>query len=328
MIYIESKSKNPYFNLALEEYIFENMKQDLEYFMLWQNDNTIVVGKYQNTAQEINQSFVDEKGIKVVRRLSGGGAVYHDKGNLNFTFIVSKSDDFDFNFKKFAEPVVRTLDNMGINAQFTGRNDLVIDGKKFSGNSQYIKRGRIMHHGCIMVDSNLLNVSDALKPKDAKFQSKSTKSVMSRVTSINSESTKRISAEAFKKELLKEVSGRDRNFLRYELTKEDIAAVKKLAREKYETWEWNYGKSGNYNYYKSQRYTFGIVEAAVQVRNGIIQDASLTGDFFGSGEITDVEKALIGLRIDGDLGRNLNEKINIDRYIRGMTAADMQELLR
>ena len=224
MIYIESDSKDPYFNLALEEYVFEKMDREQEYFMLWQNDNTIVVGKYQNTAQEINQKFVDDNDIRVVRRLSGGGAVYHDRGNLNFTFIVDQKKGFDFNFRRFAMPVVEALDSMGIRAEFTGRNDLVIDGKKFSGNSQYLKQNRIMHHGCIMIDSNLIDVADALKPKEAKFESKSAKSVRSRVTTISAQSSFPVTVEGFKKALIRQVMGKEEKE-NYSLTEEDLRAV-------------------------------------------------------------------------------------------------------
>ena len=193
MRFLESPSNDPYFNLALEEYVFEHLDRSYSYFMLWQNFNTIVVGKYQNTAEEINQSFVDEHGIRVVRRLSGGGAVFHDRGNLNFTFIVDQGSNPDFNFKVFVEPVVQALDRFGIHAEFNGRNDITIDGMKFSGNSQYTRHGRLLHHGCIMLDSNLTNVADALKVKDAKFDSKAVKSVRSRVTTINSHASVPIS---------------------------------------------------------------------------------------------------------------------------------------
>ena len=164
MIYVESESRNPYFNLALEEYMFENTPLTEECFMLWQNSNTIVVGKYQNTIEEINSEAVRKQGISVVRRLSGGGAVYHDDGNLNFTFISDKEKNPKLDFKRFIVPVVSALADLGVEAEFSGRNDITINGLKVSGNAQYIKNGRILHHGCIMLDSNLEKVSEALLP--------------------------------------------------------------------------------------------------------------------------------------------------------------------
>ena len=165
MKFIESPWTDPYYNLALEEYVFEKLDRSSDWLLLWQNYNTIVIGKYQNTVEEINAEYVRENGISVARRLSGGGAVYHDKGNLNYTIIVDQNEDFDFNFRYFVVPVTETLKSFGIDAEFSGRNDVTIDGKKFSGNSQYVKQNRIMHHGCIMVDSNLSNVASALKVK-------------------------------------------------------------------------------------------------------------------------------------------------------------------
>lgn len=326
MIYIESGSTDPYFNLAMEEYVFDKLDRSEEYFMLWQNENTVVVGKYQNTAQEINRELVEDKKIKVARRLSGGGAVYHDKGNLNFTFIVDQKKNFDFDFKRFSMPVVAALKGMGIQSEFTGRNDLIVDGKKFSGNSQYIKQNRIMHHGCIMVDSNLIDVSDVLRPKDAKFESKSAKSVRSRVTTISEAAGKHISVEDFKKALLSEIFGREK-IKQYRFSLEEIKEIKKSAESKYASWEWNYGKSGNYNYFNSHKYDFGLVEVRAVIREGIIEEVALSGDFFGNGEIADVETALKGLPVDGRLANEFEKKIDIGSYIRGMSAFDMQNLL-
>lgn len=326
MIYLESKSHDPYFNLALEEYVFEKLDQNEEYFMLWQNDNTIVVGKYQNTAQEINQEFVDQNHIRVARRLSGGGAVYHDKGNLNFTFIVSE-EGHGLQFRQFIQPVIRALAKLGIHAEFTGRNDITIDGKKISGNSQYVKRGRIMHHGCILVNSNLTNVSEALRPKEAKFESKSAKSVASRVTTIHACSPKEITVEIFKKALAEEVL-QGNGAREYELSEADLAEIQKLADEKYRTWEWNYGKSGNYNYQKSQKYDFGMVEISAVVKEGVLQEVRIYGDFFGNGEIADLEQALRGEALDENLAGRIADKIDVDHYIHGMTALDLQKQLR
>ena len=231
MIYIESDSTDPYYNLALEEYVFEDLDKGEEYLILWQNANSIIVGKYQNTAEEVNQSFVDEHHIRVARRLSGGGAVYHDTGNLNYTLIVDQKNNPDFNFSLFVIPVIEALRELGVNAEFNGRNDLTIGGRKFSGQSQYAKGGRIMHHGCIMLDSNLENVQDALRVKAAKFESKSIKSVRSRVTTINEHAPSPISMETFKETLKRHVLSTN-NGGTYTLTPEDTAQIERLARLK------------------------------------------------------------------------------------------------
>lgn len=325
MVFLESPSTDPYFNLALEEYVFEKMDWSKQYFILWQNHNTIVVGKYQNTAEEVNQRFVEEHGIKVVRRLSGGGAVYHDKGNLNFTFIVDQKDNPEFDFKLFIAPVIKTLEKLGIQAQFNGRNDITIDGKKFSGNSQYARRGRLLHHGCIMLDSNLTDVADALKVKDAKFESKSVKSVRSRVTTINANAPRPISMEEFKKALCANMD-EGVGLESYSLTQTDLEEVERLRDEKYSTWEWNYGSSPAYDLRVEKKFPAGLVTICLQVDEGKIGDIRFYGDFFGNGTISELEKALVGHRLDEYLGETL-EKLDVSSYMNGITARDIMQML-
>lgn len=326
MKYIESKWTDPYYNLALEEYVFENLDRHSDWLLLWQNFNTIVIGKYQNTVEEINADYVKEHGISVARRLSGGGAVYHDKGNLNYTIIVDQNEDFDFNFQYFARPLTRALQAFGIDAKFSGRNDVTIDGKKFSGNSQYVKRNRIMHHGCIMLDSNLSNVADALKVKEIKMESKSTKSVRSRVTTINANAETPISMETFKQELKKQVA--EGNPLEpYELTEADITEIKKLRDEKYATWEWNYGFSPEYTVRKEEKFPCGIVTAHMDVEKGRIKEIRLFGDFFGNGDIAELENRLKGLTLDYNMEDSLRN-VNAEDYINGITTQELIKLLR
>lgn len=325
MIFIESPSTDPYFNLALEEYIFESMDRSKSYFMLWQNENTIVVGKYQNTAEEINQQYVETHGIRVVRRLSGGGAVYHDKGNLNFTFIVDQDRASDFDFKVFVLPVIRALERFGVHAEFNGRNDLTISGHKFSGNSQYAKCGRLMHHGCIMLDSNLEHVVNALKVKNLKFESKSAKSVRSRVTTINSHTSKPVSMEAFKA-ALKECSMESGGLEPHVLTPTEIAAAEQLRAEKYVTWNWNYGKSPAYTVKKEGKFPAGLITAYLSAEHGVLQSIRLYGDFFGHGNLHDLEAALEGLPLSESLLSQL-ERLSIDSYINHLSAKNLYDLL-
>ena len=184
MIYIESKSNDPRYNTALELYAFNELAKKDDVFMLWINEPCIVVGKNQNTREEVNQKFCDDNGIKIVRRVSGGGAVYHDLNNLNYTIISNGRSGEEFDFKSFSQPVIDALASLGVKAEFTGRNDLEIDGRKFCGNAQYVRSGRIMHHGCLMFDVDTTVLTDALKVSKDKIESKGIKSVRSRVTNI------------------------------------------------------------------------------------------------------------------------------------------------
>lgn len=326
MKYIESNSTDPYFNLALEEYVFEKLPKDEGYFMLWQNENTIVIGKYQNAAEEVNQQVVDENNIRVARRLSGGGAVYHDMGNLNFTFVVDKKDMEGLNFKMFIAPIVETLKNFGVTAEFNGRNDITIDGKKFSGNSQYIKKGRVMHHGCIMLDSNMANVASALNVKAAKFQSKNVKSVKSRVTTINANAEKKITMEEFKSALKAHILG-DSSVVPYELSEQDIKEIEKLRDEKYATWEWRYGKGAKYEMTREEKFEAGLVTVDLTAKAGRIEGISISGDFFGNGDITELEEGLVGAVLDETLADKLKE-LNLGEYMTGISAEELSRLIR
>lgn len=325
MIYLETGSTDPYFNLAFEEYVFEKLDPTRSYFILWQNENTIVVGKHQNTYEEINQRYVEEHGIRVVRRLSGGGAVYHDSGNLNYTFIVDDDAAPDFNFAVFTVPVIKALERLGVKAEFTGRNDLTIDGKKFCGTAQYVKRGRIMHHGCIMLDSNLEVVSNALKVRQAKFQSKGVKSVRSRVTTINAHAPRPITMEEFKGLLTSYILEAE-GLQPMELTPGQLADVRRLRDEKYATWEWNYGASPAYDVRLEQRFDAGLVTVYLQAEKGRIQAVKIYGDFFSAGELSELEDALVGLPLDQNLAAAL-ELLDVGRYIQGITAQDLARLL-
>ena len=325
MRYLESPSRDPYFNLALEEYVFERMDKSKSYFLLWQNDNTIVVGKYQNTAEEIDQAYVDAHHIRVARRLSGGGAVYHDRGNLNFTFIVDRADAPGLNFKVFVRPVVEALARFGVHAEFTGRNDLTIDGMKFSGNAQYARRGRLLHHGCIMLDSNLTSVADALRVKEAKFDSKAVKSVRSRVTTINAHAPAPISMEDFKG-ALKECAMASGELEPCTLTEADLAAIRKLRDEKYATWAWNYGFSPAYDMRREMKFPAGLVTAHLSAEGGKIKAVRFYGDFFG-GELGELEGAMVGLPLDGHLTEAL-EALRVGDYMSGITAEELSRLLR
>ena len=326
MKYIESQSNDPYYNLALEEHVFNDLPRDDSYFMLWQNANTIVIGKYQNTAEEVNQKAVDEKGIRVARRLSGGGAVYHDMGNLNFTFITDQESAKGLNFQIFVKPVVDVLRGFGVNAEFTGRNDILVNGMKISGNSQYVRQGRVMHHGCIMLSSDLSKVADALRVREAKFKSRSAKSVRSRVTTINANAPREITMEEFKAALRDRILGTG-EIERYELTEADEQAIRELRDSKYATWDWIYGRSGKFGMRRETKFEAGLVTVDLNASDGVIEDIHFTGDFFGNGPIEDLEAGLIGTRLDGGLADRIRG-LDLEEYMAGIDPEELAELIR
>lgn len=322
MKYIESPSNDAYFNMALEEYVFEFLPKSASYFMLWQNENAVVVGKYQNTAAEIDADYVKDNDITVVRRLSGGGAMYQDMGNLNFTFVVDQGDAKSLDFEAFIQPVIRALGRMGIIAQKGSRNDILIAEKKFSGNAQYNKKGRTMHHGTLLFNSNLDVIGNALRVKADKIESKGVKSVRSRVTNITDHLKGDYTLEDFKKALLTEMFGQG-ELDRYLLTEQDIKAIKEMREDKYATWEWNYGRSPAYNVRKYRRYPFGGVEILMDVRAGLIEQIAFSGDFFGNGDILDLCTALQGVQVRQEALQEALQDIDVSSYISGMQAEEL-----
>lgn len=327
MIYIESPSNDPYFNLALEQHVFDNMNKDNEYFMLWQNDNAIIVGKHQNAIGEINQEYVNEKNISVVRRLSGGGAVYHDLGNLNFTFIVDDGDISKFDFSKFCNPIVKALGKLNVEAEINGRNDITIDGKKFSGNSQYAKKKRVMHHGTIMYDSDISVVASSLKVSKDKIESKGVKSVKSRVTNVKEHMDKDIPIEDFKK-LLLQYMFEDGNLKEYILTEEDFAEIEKIKNDRYSKWDWNFGSSPKYNISKERRFDgCGKIEVYMEVQNGIIESFNVYGDYFGNGDSKDIADKVIGCKVEQTEIAKAISTLNIEDYFMNMKSDDFINLI-
>ena len=327
MIFIESKNFNPSFNLALEQFVFDEMPKNEHYFILWQNDNTIVVGLNQNTVEEINPEYVEDNDIQVVRRLSGGGAVYHDLGNLNFTFISDVENLELMNMKIFCDPIIKTLSKLGIQAKITGRNDITIDGKKFSGNSQYIKKGRIMHHGTILFDSNLQVISQALSFSKDKIESKGLKSKKSSVTNIRENLQKDITIDEFKEVLISNIFI-ESEVSKYELTANDIAKVNAIKEGRYDTWEWNYGASPKYNIMKTRRVeNCGKIEIYMNIEQGMIETIRIMGDFFGKHDISELENYLCGLQNEKNCISDKLKTINLENYICNLEADELVKML-
>ena len=327
MYYIESVRTDPRWNLAMEQYVFDELDRKESYFLLWQNDNTIVVGKYQNTVGEINNDFVREHGITVVRRLSGGGAVYHDLGNLNFTFITDASAMERINFKMFCLPIVETLRSFGVTAEISGRNDITVEGKKFSGNAQYLKDGRVMHHGTILFSSDLSIVGQALRVDQAKIASKGVKSVASRVTNLCDCLPAGVTLQDFKARLLSHL-GESEAIRPLTLTEEDETRIDAIRRERYDTWEWNYGRSPAYTDTHRARFEgCGQVEVSFSVKEGRIGEIQFFGDFFENGDVNRLAERLRGTPVRRDEILSRLADFDPGAQIRGLTAGMLAELI-
>ena len=303
--YIQVDTTDPAFNLALEEYVFENLSKDYNYFILWQNAPTVVIGRHQNTFNEVDEAFIRENNIRVVRRLSGGGAVYHDLGNLNFTFIqdaAGKEPDLAL----FCNPVAQAIRTLGAEAQVNGRNDITVDGMKFSGNAQYVKYGRVMHHGTLLFDSQLEIAGKALRPDPDKIKAKGVASVRSRITNLKPLLAPGTTLESFRSALLHALFENE-EMERYTLSDADIAAISALKESRYDTWQWNWGASPACDMRFSARIEgCGRIELHFRVEKGYIKEASAYGDFFG--EPAPLCQCFIGHPATAEGFRNAAEK--------------------
>jgi len=326
MFIIDSPSHDAFFNIASEEYLLTKFPTE-DIFLLYINAPSIIVGKFQNTLAEINLDYVNDNNIKVVRRLSGGGAVYHDLGNLNFSFhtLLGTNDFLDFG--EFTSPIIKILKDWNINANLEGRNDLLVDGKKFSGNAKLAKGGKMIQHGTILFNSEMSVLSDALKVNPLKFLDKATKSNRQRVTNLIDFLPTGATIEVLKQKLIDEIL-KDFAGKVYNLTDEDIQEIEKLTKEKYETWDWNFGSSPNYNFKKAIKVPAGFIEIHLDVEKGIIKKAKIFGDFFASKPIEEFEDLLIDEKHDIENLNQVLSKINITDYFGKVTVDEILELFK
>ncbi|NLP47782.1 MAG: lipoate--protein ligase [Clostridiales bacterium] len=281
---------NPAFNLACEEYFLKQGKGS--YILLWRNEPSIIIGVNQNAYAELNMDYVEKNRIPIIRRQTGGGAVFHDLGNLNFTFITEGVEGLA-DFKVFLEPVTDYLRSLGLDASFSGRNDILIDGMKVSGNAQAKYKQRTIFHGTMLFSVSLNVLSKALKPNPLKLKAKGISSVISRVTNIKDRLEKDMDIGAFTK-------GLQNHFMQtascraYSLSDEDLLAIRLLVKDKYSRWEWNIGHAPAYSMESSALLSGGTVSLSFNVSKGLISDIKITGDFFGMSDIGILEEKIKG----------------------------------
>ena len=297
MIFIKNKITDVYFNLAMEEYIFEKFKED-EVFILWINEPSVVIGKHQNLIEELNMKYCFEKNIKIARRISGGGTVVHDFGNLNYTYITNTTGDTALDFKEFLKPMYNALLNLKIDANISPRNDFRVLEKKICGHSQFMRKKRVLHHGCILFDSNLDNLRNALNVKNKKIISKSAKSVKSSVANLKEISKLDYEISDFLEKLKNEILKTQENFEIYELTKEDILKIEKIKSEKYATKDWIYGQSPKCTFILDEERDY-----TVEIDGGKIEKINMGDD--------NKFDSLIGLYFEYEEIKNKIDELNI-----------------
>ncbi len=317
--FITHDNTDAYFNIASEEYLLKQTKG--YYFYLWVNAPAVIVGVNQNAIEEVNLDYTQNNSIKVVRRMTGGGTVYHDEGNLCYTVIAPFNAEQD-NYRAFTAPVIEYLNTLGVKAEFSGRNDITVDGKKISGNAQTVYKDRIMHHGTILFDTDMSVLSRAINPSKIKMESKGIKSVRARVTNVRECLKKDMTMAEFK-------NGLSKTFLsacsKYEFTDSDIDSINKLISEKYSTYEWNIGNSPKGKNEFTKKFAFGIFSLFFNTVEGKICDAEIKGDFFSKKDISALADALNGVRFEKK--SIITALDSIGEYIDGAKAEEIADAI-
>lgn len=323
MLSIIDNHTDPYWNLAAEEYLLGRFSQPV--FRLWQNAPAVVVGRNQNARAEINNGFIVSRGIAVVRRLSGGGAVYHDLGNVNYTFLDSNSQSESSGdmFRRFTAPVIEALAKLGVEAKLEGRNDLTISGLKFSGNAIYVRGGRMMHHGTLLFDTDLDDMAAALSSDTSKFTGRAVASRRSRVTNILPHLAKPMTASQFMDFVGQQIASRAEI---YDYTPEDLEAISLMADSKYRTEEWNFAASPAYSYSKTARFACGTLTLTAKVEKGTIEGLAISGDYFFTRDTTEFCEAMRGCPATKEKIAERASQLPFGDYFNGITLEELCSL--
>lgn len=322
MLCIKSPDTDPYFNLASEEYLLKCKREDV--FLLYRNAPSIVVGKHQNTLAEINIPFVQEQEILVARRISGGGTVFHDLGNLNFAFFTTGKEGDLVNYKRATRPIIQALGEMGLEVRLGERNELLLKKLKISGTASHVWKKRVLHHGTLLFSSEMKDLIEALQSGHERFTDRAVRSVPSRVTNIRDHLNGEIDVEQFQDKILDFMLRTNKDARVYHFSPEDIAEIEKARDTKFATWEWNFGYSPKYQFCKSISFTAGRLDLYMNVEKGIIRELKMLGDFTTSKDVVLLEQWLVGTIHDPETLRIKLSEIRVSEYISGL---ENEELL-
>mgnify|MGYP003291119551 FL=1 len=325
MRYLRNPHTNPYYNMAFDEFCLESLPIDEPVFYLWQNRPAVIVGYNQEVNTEVNLEYLKANDIALVRRVTGGGAVYHDLGNLNYT-IVGRSEDLERDYPEYASLMMKALQTLGIPATLSGRNDILVKGKKISGFAKRVSRNRLMVHGTLMYDVDLDKLTQVLNPSATKLQSKGIASVRSRVANLREYLPETADIQAFSQRL-EEILSCNYKDAEYKLSEDDLAHIQKLTDEKFATWEWNYGHSPKATLTHSARLACGTVEVYLTLKENRIASCRFGGDFLGNLPASEVEKALQGVVYEADAIRECLSQMEISHYFDGAAADDLVKLM-
>ena len=325
MRYLKNPSTNPYYNMAFDEYCLESLPIDEPVFFLWQNRPAVIVGYNQEVNTEVNLDYLKEKGIDLVRRVTGGGAVYHDLENLNYT-IVGRSEDLERDYPEYAALMMKALQALGVPATLSGRNDILVEGKKVSGFAKRVCKDRLMVHGTLMYNVDVDVLTHVLNPSTTKLQSKGIASVRSRVTNLCNYLPELSDIQAFKNRL-EAILSNNYSDAEYKLSETDLTHIQQLTDEKFATWEWNYGRSPKATLVHSARLACGTVEIHLTLAENRIASCRFGGDFLGNLPASDVEKALTGIPYEINEIRKCLSKLEISRYFDRVSADNLLEMM-
>jgi lipoate-protein ligase A len=327
MNYFESPSTDPTFNLALEQYLFNTMPRGQRLFMLWQNRDSVIVGRHQNTAEEIDRTFAEENNIVVVRRRSGGGAVFHDLGNINYTIISDVADPEQMSIRDACRPVLDALNRMGIPAVWQSRNDILVDGKKFSGNAMYFRDGRLMVHGTILFDVDFDKMAKVLRVSEDKYRSKSVKSVRARVANLKEYVPRDMTLDQFRSSLRSHIVQSEET-VSFTLTEEDLAGIESIQRARYANWEWNRAHSPRFDVERHRHFPgVGTIHLRLQVEEGRISAFSSEGDYFGNRTGAELGQKLLGIPLNETALHRALAGISLEEYYVGLSEHEFIQLV-